>query len=245
MINNQKSQIIRLIPHLFTSTNVICGGLSIFFILTSQPYTVLILLIISLLADFLDGFVARVLGVPSELGKELDSLADVISFGLVPAIILTTLFVESISGSPFSLDNIEFWQLCPMVLVAFAAFRLAKFNIDTRQTDAFIGLNTPAATMFVLGIWLDKLVGNNGLSFIHEPWIIFILSIGLGVLMVSEVRFFSLKIKDLSWNKNAYRYILVGLSVLWIFMFKFVALSLIIITYFVLSLLKEYILKSK
>ena len=139
-------QIVKHIPNSITSMNLVSGSIGVIFCLSGDVRTAFVLMIASAVFDFFDGFAARMLGAYSEIGKELDSLADMVSFGLLPALMLHETMV--LSGTAGTLSGTGNWiSWLPLVLAAFSALRLAKFNLDERQHDSFIGLPTPAAAM--------------------------------------------------------------------------------------------------
>ena len=192
--------IIKSIPNSITSLNLICGSAGIICAFEGRIDISFILMLSAAVCDFLDGFSARALKAYSPMGKELDSLADMISFGLLPSIMLYRLM--------FELGGNSFWNYIPMIIAVFSALRLAKFNIDERQTENFIGLATPASAM---------ICGSLAYYVLHEPdsyltsWAqgnIFIplLAVILSVLLVSEIPMFSMKSgKSVSKNSRIYR----------------------------------------
>jgi len=194
------------IPNIITSLNVFFGSLAIIAALQDNLTMVLWCIGVSLVADFFDGFAARLLNVSGPMGKELDSLADMVSFGLLPGVLAYKLLLAQNmpSNGFFTLAFFGF------LITVFSAVRLAKFNLDTRQTENFIGLNTPATTMFVLGLsimqayspWFQNLMSN-------QTWILFVLILILSILLVSEFPMFSLKLKNFKWVSNKYRYLLI------------------------------------
>lgn len=177
------------------------------------------------LFDFFDGFAARMLHVSSPIGKELDSLADVVSFGLLPALFMYKL-IESSSDNAF-LPYIAF------TIAVFSALRLAIFNVDTRQSDSFIGLNTPANTLFITSlVFLSHKTGD----WILQTWILITITIVFSLLMVSPLEFFALKFKNFGWADNKMRFTFLLLAVLLLVVFQFAAIPLIILLYMALSL---------
>ena len=163
---------------------------------------------ICLLADFADGLAARLLKQSSPIGKELDSLADVISFGLLPGAIYYLLLCKSMGQEVLEFDNPNsYLPALGFVMTAFSALRLAKFNTDSRQTEHFIGLNTPANTIFTLGLLLTVENNNLGLSQLLINLPLLIILIGLfSFLLISEIPIFSFKFKSLGWSGNEIRF---------------------------------------
>jgi len=191
--------------------------------------------------DFMDGLIARSLNAYSEIGKQLDSLADMVTFGVVPGMIMYNIMINYAPGD----DGINNWlfgllKYFPFIVTIFAAFRLAKFNLDTKQGNSFIGLPTPAmgilVTSFPLIIKYDR--WNLAPIFSNQLFIICI-SIILSVLMVSKIKLFALKFKSLKWNDNKIQFIFLILSVLLFSVFLFTAIPLIIFLYIVLSVINN------
>lgn len=179
-------RIANLVPNTVTSMNLLCGAVGVIFTLSGRPDIAFPLMIAAAVADFFDGFAARLLGAYSETGKELDSLADDISFGLLPALMLFRTMQD---------NGHEYVCYIPLLIAVFSALRLAKFNIDERQHESFLGLPTPACAM---------LCGSLAYFVAHHPdsllasacsltWFIPLLSILLSALLVSEIPMFSMK----------------------------------------------------
>ena len=255
----------RLIPNLLTAGNLVGGIFAIIFALTGKitwaPYCIFI----SAIFDFLDGFVARLLKVQSEIGKQLDSLADMVTFGVAPGIIVYKLLggrgayehIDLIRNKIFydlELSVGEKYQfigeLLPyigFIIPVFALFRLAKFNLDTRQSDAFIGLPTPAMTLFFAVIpllMLEGIIGQGAMevkftNIIANPYFLVFSSILMSVLMVSEIPLFSLKFKDFKIKGNEIRYLFLTISILLFATLFFWSLPIIIILYIILSLINN------
>ena len=226
----------RQIPNLITLCNLACGVLSVFAAIAFQePVQAALLICLGILFDFFDGMTARLLGVSSPMGKELDSLADVVTSGVAPAAILFTLCY-------WPLEHIGLrWLLILFLLIPlFAAYRLAKFNIDTRQSHSFLGLPVPSQALVWVGLALSRLVDYSATG---NPWltVVFVaFSLVLNVLMVSELPLFSLKFnfKDLSWKTNSVQYLfLIGCAVLIAVLRDWIVLSAIILWYILFSIL--------
>jgi CDP-diacylglycerol--serine O-phosphatidyltransferase len=245
------------IPNIFTLLNLIFGCLAI--IMTLQQGIVLQMaeetgmhyvdipekiwmasLFIGLAAviDFLDGFVARAMKATSEMGKQLDSLADVVSFGVAPSMILYQFLRLGFSAYEASLD-VPFWWLLPALLpAAGAAYRLAKFNLDTRQTEWFRGVPTPAAGLFVAS--LPLIYWNSDVTAvilaIKSPWLIISIALILTILMVSELPMLSFKFGKGS-RSNLSRIILLSLVIPASLLHGWMAVPLIFLAYIILSLI--------
>lgn len=220
------------IPNLLTLSNAFAGSVALVFIFQQDWQNALLCIFSGLLADFLDGGVARLLGVSSELGKQLDSLADMITFGVVPGAIMYQLLLKSCLASDWSM-NLAFTAF---LIPVFACLRLARFNLDSTQSEDFIGLPTPAATFFVIGLLLidwQQLMGANGLA---QPATLLILVLLISWLMVSPIRLFGLKFKHFQWRGNAVRFVFLGLSATLLIVLQLAALVPIIGLYILMSL---------
>jgi CDP-diacylglycerol--serine O-phosphatidyltransferase len=252
----------RAIPNLLTAGNLVGGIFAIIFSLTGKielaPYCILL----SALFDFLDGFAARLLKVQNELGKQLDSLADMVTFGVAPGIMMFVLILEvnvdyylshsqTIHVSQIHQVFLNFGQYFALIIPVFALFRLAKFNLDTRQSDSFIGLPTPAMTLYFAMLPLllisaqDSNVGwqINMAEVIMSPLFLILSILVLSILMVSEIPLFALKFKHFKWTGNEIRFIFLILSILLFVTVFFWAIPLIIILYLILSIVNNKIAK--
>lgn len=236
------------IPNALTLLNLFCGASAIIFCLYNQYQFVPYLIFASLLADFLDGFVARLLKVKSDLGAQLDSLADMTTFGVLPSVMVFMLLqmIEKNNQLSFS-SSPNAVQFSLQYLVAFvyalgAALRLAKFNIDTRQTVNFIGVPTPAGAMFVLGIYVNYFTHSVSFSFLYQPIFLLIITLLISILLISELPLFSLKGNPLNHKENKFRFIFLLTCIPQIIIFKWFSLTTIIISYIFFSFI-EYITK--
>lgn len=227
-------------PNALTLTNLFCGCLALLSILSGAMEWVAFFVAISLFSDYTDGLVARLLKVSSPLGKELDSLADMVSFGLVPGALLYYLINQSQGIAYVDFNLRDTWHgLFGFVLTLFACLRLAKFNIDTRQAESFIGLNTPSCTLFVLGIALIIEHNSYGLrSYLLHTGLLFACTAALSYLLIAELPMFSFKFKHFAWRGNQIRLLFLFFSA-WLLMFMplGLALSVIITLYILVSLL--------
>ena len=173
------------IPDTITSMNLLCGVMGVIFTLKGRPDTGFLLMIGGAVFDFFDGLAARLLKVSSGIGKELDSLADMVSFGVLPSVMLFGL-----GGT-----SIRFLKSLPLILAVFSALRLAKFNLDERQHDSFMGLPTPAAAMVCgsLAYYVHDVPASLLAGWCHGPVFIPVLALVLCALLVCEVPMFSMK----------------------------------------------------
>ena len=217
----------RHIPNAITCANLFSGCIGIVYAFNGALETAAYFVLLSGIFDFFDGFAARLLHVKSDIGKELDSLADVISFGFLPGVVMFQLLSQSDFSSPY-LPYFGF------VITAFSALRLAKFNIDTRQTEDFIGLNTPMNTLFIVSL---PFIQKDYPEIIGSAPLLVGLIVLVSWLLVSEIKIFSLKFSSTSWAQNKIKYIFLILSVLLVAVLKFAAVPLILVLYIGLSVL--------
>jgi CDP-diacylglycerol--serine O-phosphatidyltransferase len=228
------------LPNILTLINLFSGCVAVVFLFNYRVELVPYCVLVSLIADFFDGFAARFTNNPTNLGKQLDSLADVISFGLVPgAVIFQLLFQKYESGLVvYSPAKMYIYSAPAFLLTLCAALRLAKFNIDERQHDSFLGLATPAATIFVIGYLLTFLKNSFGLApYIFDVKILYSITLVLSVLMLVEIPMFSLKFKSFGWKGNETVYLFIIASLILLATLKFAALALIIVLYVIVSII--------
>ena len=230
------------IPNTLTCLNLVCGCLSAMAALKGNLETAAIFIIIAAVFDFLDGFFARLLKVSSDIGKELDSLADVVSFGVAPGMIIYAWLVRCTEGiSPLHQGAFyEFMPFIALLVPALSAVRLARFNLDENQTSSFFGLPTPANAMFLgfLPLAAERLV------FLNNFWIVWILTVAFSILLVSPIWMLSLKFKDFKWKGlNIARYILIIFGAVMIPLFGWGAFPIIIMGYIIISLLYHALIK--
>lgn len=244
------------LPNILSLGNLFCGVLAIIWILQSpnyiagfngQDYLVTApepiywscwLIAVAALIDFLDGFVARWLQAQSSLGRELDSLADVVSFGVAPGMILYQLLRTAYFQDPDAIE-ISMLKVAPALLVpCFAAYRLAKFNTDERQNENFIGVPTPAIALLVASFPLIVLHDTLHLAYwLQQVWVLYVIIGALCYAMIANLPLLSLKFKNLQFRNNWPRYALILLTALGLPFLKFAVVPFAFILYIVLSLL--------
>ncbi len=233
----------RHIPNFITLINVFCGCCAIVSCLYGHFLYTFWFLFFGGLADYLDGMVARWLDVKSPLGKELDSLADMVSFGVVPGVILYMLLSKNIYPDSIPLQ-ITMAALPAFILSAASCFRLASFNIDERQTEDFIGLATPSSTMFVTGLMLIYHFDSFSLrDFVTNPYFLYIVIAILSYLLNAEIRMFSFKFKGFKWEGNEIRIIFAAVVLLLLVFFREAAFSLIVLTYVIFAIGHSFLKK--
>ncbi len=232
----------RHIPNFITSLNLFSGCIGIILALQYRIDYAAYFIAVSALFDFLDGLAARVLHVKSEIGKELDSLADVVSFGVLPGIIVYQLMAAS-PNTPEAGSVISIFSLLALIIPVLSAVRLAKFNLDTRQTTSFIGLPVPANALFLGSLPLIKMQAgySDSLSWLSgvtdNYYVLALLAIGMSLMLVSELPLISLKFSNLKITDNKPQFILVLFAVTAFALLTFTAIPLIILAYIVLSVL--------
>jgi len=238
------------IPNLITLLNLFCGSVAVIFAVEDNLLMAAIFVMLGIVFDFFDGFAARLLDVKSELGLQLDSLADMVTSGVVPGIVIFKLFEKTTGSFPYALDfstsewndgTISFLPLIGLLVILASCYRLANFNIDTRQTDSFIGLPTPANTLFILSlplvlmtnnvVWIDELILNK--------WFLIALTIFSCYMLNAEIPLFSLKMKTYGFKENAVKYIFLILSVLLLVFLQFLAIAVIIVLYVLISVISN------
>jgi CDP-diacylglycerol--serine O-phosphatidyltransferase len=226
------------IPNFITSLNLASGFIAIMFIAGGDILTGSWLILAAMIFDFLDGLSARLLKAYSELGKELDSLADVISFGVAPGFIISKLISASISGSSEGTGLFILTIVIPSIMPVCTALRLARFNIDTTQSTSFKGLPAPANGLAVISVVIANHYSDSQLfsTFYNSPTAIIILTLALSFLMVSRIPLMSLKIKNLKVKGNEGRYLLIVLVGISLIVFGLAAMPLIIPIYIIASL---------
>ncbi len=228
------------VPNFITLLNLLSGVLSIYIGFTGDIRISALLIFVAAVFDFFDGLVARLLNARSDIGLQLDSLADVVSFGVAPAFVLfhTISMVLDMGG----VTRLNYLAFSAFTIPLFAALRLAKFNIDENQTSSFIGMPTPAVAVFFAALPIVILVclsENHGVYYqtITNPWFLSGSGIVLSLLMVLKIPMFSLKFKSANWSAHQTQYIFLILSVFLLILLKIAAIPLIIILYILLSLM--------
>ncbi|NDW10254.1 CDP-diacylglycerol--serine O-phosphatidyltransferase [Dysgonomonas sp. 520] len=222
------------IPNLFTCLNLFSGCIACTMAFQGEYFWVVFFVILGSIFDFFDGFMARLLKAYSDIGKELDSLADLVSFGVAPSLIVFH-YITSALGAESALHSLQ--NILPyfaFVLTIFSALRLAKFNIDTRQTTSFIGLPTPANALF----WISLCYGLNEKFVASDTivYIIIVLIVIFSLLMVSEIPMFSLKVKNLKLKGNELKYLLIIFCIAAIAIWQIMGIAATIIFYIALTL---------
>lgn len=272
------------VPNLITAGNLLCGIFAIILAFAGRIDIAPYFIFAAAILDFFDGFAARLLKQHSELGKQLDSLADVISFGLAPGLIMFVVLVNShffvfdfenylrdfnigihegilfpnvISSNTYNWINEfvnfkvqNYYPLVALIIPVLSMFRLAKFNIDTRQSESFIGLNTPSNTLFLMTFPLVLTQQINKTGWQHDliiqlvnPWVLIPIILIMSFLLISEIPFFGLKFKSFGWKGNEIRFIFLITCGILIFTLGWWSLAIIILLYLILSIINNILQK--
>ena len=226
--------ITRHIPNMVTCCNLLSGCIASVMAFQANYEAAILFIILGAIFDFFDGMLARLLNVSGPLGKELDSLADDITFGFAPSAIVFSLFKE-VQYPEFMSGIVDYFPYTAFIIAAFSALRLGKFNIDPRQSSSFIGLPTPANALF----WGSLVVGGHSflVSDSFNAAYLFILVILMSYLLVAELPMFSLKFKNLSWRDNKISYIFLLVCIPLLAIFRLSGFAAIILWYILWSLL--------
>ncbi|MEO6499297.1 MAG: CDP-diacylglycerol--serine O-phosphatidyltransferase [Mucilaginibacter sp.] len=229
-----KKRVKKHLPNFITCANLFSGCIGIVFTFTDNLVFASYAIFLAAIFDFFDGLASRVLQSYSGIGKDLDSLADLVSFGVLPSAILYELYQQSpmINHVGIYLSFIAF------LIPVFSALRLAKFNTDIRQADSFIGLPTPANAILIASFPLILQQHTDFSKYILNPYGLTAFVIVMCGLLVAELPLMSLKFKNRDFNKNIYRYLLLLLSAILILFFKFAAVPVVIVFYITLSLIQ-------
>lgn len=236
---------------------MLCGVIAVVSASVGNLQIAAFFVLLGIFFDFFDGFAARQLNVSSELGTQLDSLADMVTSGVVPGIVMYQLLNRAVHQNSFSetlldqknalsidFSSFQLEQFIPLIgfmLPLAAAYRLANFNLDERQSNSFIGLPTPAMALFVISLPLIILYGNYEFakSLLQNTYVLIVSTVFLAYLMNAELSLFSLKFKNFSISKNWLEVLFLVITIICILVFKFIAIPLIIILYLLFSILKN------
>jgi CDP-diacylglycerol--serine O-phosphatidyltransferase len=223
------------VPNFITLLNLLSGGIAVIFAVKGDLSTAALFVFFGIFFDFFDGFLARKLNVSSEMGLQLDSLADLVTSGLAPALVLVNLIELSILPSQ---DANCFLPYLGLLVLLCSAYRLAKFNISTEQSQFFIGLPTPANALLIMSLplVLDYQNSDSYNALILNPFFLVVVTLLSSFLLNAPVKLIALKFKTWNFSENASKYILIIFSLVGLILFKFAGIPLIIIFYIILSL---------
>ena len=217
------------IPNLLTISNLICGCIALYFTFQGELVFTAYLIGLAAIFDFIDGAAARLLYVSNPIGKELDSLADMVSFGLVPGSVVFHLLEEGILSQ---------YSFMALLIPIFSAYRLAKFNVDENQNENFIGLPTPANCLVFVSIPLITTFNSESIIayLVEIPEILLIITILMSLALVSRINMFSLKFKNFKYKDNKLRFFLITMSIILLTWLEFSAIPIIVLLYILMSL---------
>ena len=225
----------RHIPNTLTCGNLLSGCMSILFITHGMPVAASLMILVGGLFDFLDGFAARLLHAHSPIGADLDSLSDVVSFGAAPGFIMYWLMNQAFKKPVLPVGNVDLLPCLAFMLPVFSALRLARFNIDDTQTTSFRGIPAPGMALFVVSLPLAlNQIGHLDDGFLGF-WPCLVLTIALSLLMVSDIRFFSFKMKSAKWKGNEVRWGFLLVALVCLLVFRCAALPFVMVLYVLLS----------
>ena len=249
MLKQKTKLMIKQIPNIITSLNLLCGCVAIMFVMSGELVTASFFAFLGIFFDFFDGLAARLLNAQTKVGLELDSLADMITSGVVPGFVMVQLLSYAITGDYINITEIfsdnswneglpQYLPFVGLMIVVASAYRLAKFNVDTRQTNSFIGLPVPANTLLILSLPLILAFQQIEMvtAVILNQWVLIGLTALSCILLNAEIPLFALKFKTWDFKSNAIRYVFLLLCAVGLFFFHFLAIPVIILLYIVLSL---------
>ncbi len=235
ILNTRISTFMKHVPNLITLLNLALGCTAIILAFSGDMFWVPHLVIAAALADFIDGLAARMLKVSSPLGVQLDSLADMVTFGVLPGVVVYQLLYEAIGYT------VLWWQPLPAMLITiFSAIRLAKFNIDTRQSDGFIGVPTPTCTMFIISLLLITQNDRFELAqYIFQPIFLYAVTLIFSLLLIAELPMPALKFKHLGWKGNEIKYIAVALGLALVALLGGLGITIAILIYIFIAIVQK------
>jgi len=246
---------VKQIPNIITSLNLLCGTVAVIFAVSNDLVAAAVFVFLGIFFDFFDGLAARLLNAQSEVGLQFDSLADMVTSGLVPGIVMVKLLERATNSRVISFSSettetmswnateVSLFPVIGLLIVVASGYRLAKFNVDARQTTSFIGLPTPANALLILSFalilafqdvnWVNELLGNK--------WFLVGMTVLSCLLLNAEIPLFALKFKTWDLKSNAKRYLFLLFCLVSLFFLKFMAIPLIIGIYILMSLVwKDY-----
>ena len=231
------------IPNLITLLNLFSGCIALIYASEENFEMAFFFVCLGIFFDFFDGFFARLLNVSSPLGLQLDSLADMVTSGVVPGFVMFKMLTNSVSSDP----SLIYLPYLGFIITLGSCYRLANFNIDTRQTDSFIGLPTPANAIFILSLPLilkntDSLIL---LELLTNCWVLIIVTLVSAFILNAEIPLFALKIKKFNFKDNVLQIVFLLISLLLLIVFKFSGVALIIVFYVMLSVIMNLITGKK
>lgn len=234
------------IPNAITCLNLLCGCIATVYVFNGDLIVATYFVWIAAILDFFDGMAARLLNVHSEIGKQLDSLADMVSFGVVPGAMMFKIINHQMITCGADSDNSATISFIGFIITIFSAIRLAKFNIDTRQNESFIGLPTPANTLFISSFPLILKSDNLFLiELLNNFYFLISVTIICSYLLIAKLPLFALKFKSFGFKGNKIRYIFLAISLIMLIIFQVIAIPFIILLYIILSVINNITSRKK
>ncbi|RED19554.1 CDP-diacylglycerol--serine O-phosphatidyltransferase [Flavobacterium cutihirudinis] len=231
------------IPNLITLINLFCGCVAVVFISQANYEMAFYMVCLGIFFDFFDGFFARLFKVSSPLGLQLDSLADMVTSGVAPGYVMYTMF----ANSGHQLGTSAFIPFLGFIVTLGSCYRLANFNIDTRQTDSFIGLPTPANALFIISlkVVLDIYADSSLLllEILTNQWVLLVITLCSAYILNAEIPLFALKIKKFTFKDNVLQIVFLLISLVLLLLLQFGAIPVIIVFYVLLSVINNMFLK--
>ena len=224
------------IPNAITCGNLVSGCLSVLFLSMNMPVKAAIMIFVAGLFDFLDGFAARLLNAHSPIGADLDSLSDMVSFGVAPGFIMYWLMIHAADVPNVALFGIAVLPCLAFMLPVFSAIRLARFNIDDTQTTTFRGIPAPGMAIFIASLPLALTQARHLTDSALGYWACLGITIFFSLLMICRLRFFSFKMKSAKWKGNEVRWIFLIIAVVSFAIFRFLALPFVMMVYVLMSI---------
>jgi CDP-diacylglycerol--serine O-phosphatidyltransferase len=233
----------RHIPNIITLINLFCGCIALVFAMKANFEMAFYFVCLGIFLDFFDGFFARLFNVSSPLGLQLDSLADMVTSGVVPGFVMFQMLSNSVNSNP----SLVYFPYLGFIIALGSCYRLANFNIDTRQTDSFIGLPTPANALFILSLPLivkysDSLIA---LELLTNNWFLLVITLLSAYILNAEIPLFALKIKKFNFKDNALQIVFLFISLILLALFQFLGVTLVIVFYVFLSVIMNLITGKK
>jgi CDP-diacylglycerol--serine O-phosphatidyltransferase len=233
----------RHIPNIITLINLFCGCIALVFAMKANFEMAFYFVCLGIFLDFFDGFFARLFNVSSPLGLQLDSLADMVTSGVVPGFVMFQMLSNSVNSNP----SLVYFPYLGFIIALGSCYRLANFNIDTRQTDSFIGLPTPANALFILSLPLivkysDSLIA---LELLTNNWFLLVITLLSAYILNAEIPLFALKIKKFNFKDNALQIVFLFISLILLALFQFLGVALVIVFYLLLSVIMNLITGKK
>ena len=231
------------IPNTITLLNLFCGCIALVFAFHRQFEMAFGFVSLGIFFDFFDGFFARLFKVSSPLGLQLDSLADMITSGIVPGLVMYQLMITN--ETPVATSYTQIFPYLGFIIALGSCYRLANFNIDTRQTDSFIGLPTPANSLFILSLPLvlqhtDSLFVIEALT---NQWVLLLITLFSAYILNAEIPLFSLKIKKFNFKDNVLQVVFLTSALVLLIFLNYLAIPLVIVTYVLMSIVNNKLIK--